>query len=539
MAQFLSSATSFEEVPPRQRAVPTFNTAVACFLGVTEKGPLPTAAPIIPQVVTSMTEFAKYFGGHIASSDMYAVLDSFFQNGGTIAYIGRVVHYTDVTDPTTKTSAAATLAALVDRAGSPLPTLLVGAKYDGTYANGLKIRIEAATSGNADEFKLTVETSAGVKLSGEIFDNLKIGTANAASSQYCVTVINHPVTGSNYIKVTDQLSVSVSPTNLPALGLSTALATGNDGLTSLADTDFTGSSAAKTGLYQFDLAEDATLLAVPGRATSAVHNGMVTYCSVARVGQIYPVLDPPAGSTAATLKTYVQTTAALAGLSEVGMMAWPRVKIVNPSKTIFGSSDNITVPMSGHVIGMISRNDNARVGGVYDAPAGTNRGVLFNVVDFETNETLDKAKRDIVELLPVNTLTTMTGFPRFMNNSRNLKKDGSWPFINQRRGVSFIERTIKLFMESFRQDPNTPLTRHEVERNLNAFLGTQCRLGAFASEDPNKAFVVDVSDALNPATTPNIMTIMVGLAMVTPAEFINVKFAADTRAFDAAVAGAK
>src|SRR5688572_11647961 len=137
----LRSAVHIEEEEPKQRAFPSLATAAAAFLGVTEKGPLPTASPIIPQRVTSFAEYVKYFGSHIAASDMAACVEAFFQNGGTDAYIGRVVHYTDVVDTTTKAGVAATLAALVDRAGSPLATLLVGAKYDGTYANGLRIRI--------------------------------------------------------------------------------------------------------------------------------------------------------------------------------------------------------------------------------------------------------------------------------------------------------------------------------------------------------------------------------------------------------------
>jgi phage tail sheath protein FI len=534
---FLRSAVMIEEEEPKQRAFPALATAVASFLGVTERGPLPAATPVIPQLVTSMAEYTKYFGGHIAASDMAACVEAFFLNGGTMAYIGRVVHYTDVTDPTTKTSAAATLAALVDRAGSPLPTLLVGAKTDGTYANGLKIRIEASTSGNTDEFKFTVESSTGLKL--EIFDNLKIGSANANSAQYVQTVINHPFTGSNLIKVTDQLSVTASPNNLPALGLSTALATGADGLASLADTDFNGSQAGRTGLYQFDLADDVTLLAVPGRATSSVHNAMVTYCSVTRQDQIYPVLDPPAGNSASQIKTYVQTTAALAGLDESGAIYWPRYKILNPKKSVFGSADQIVIPPSGHILGIISRNDNARIGGVYDPPAGTEAGRILGIVDFETVECLDPAKLDLIEPVPINPATTMTGYPRFINNSRNLKKDGSWPFINQRRGVSFIERTIKLFLQAYRQKRNTPELRAEVERNIFAFLLQQMAVGAFAGITPDQCFFVDFGDQLNPAATPNVMTGRVGLAMATPAEFILVKFSQDTRAFDAQVAGAK
>jgi hypothetical protein len=169
--QLLASKVVIGEEPPKLRAVPILPTSVALFVGVTEKGPVGEATQ-----VASLAEYVKIFGGYTANGDVTLAVNGFFLNGGTNAWIVRVVHYTDVTTPATKTSLAATLT-LVDRAAvTPLATLKVDGKYDGTYAHSLKPLIEAPTSGNADEFNFSTVNSAGVKM--ETFPNLVIGAAS-------------------------------------------------------------------------------------------------------------------------------------------------------------------------------------------------------------------------------------------------------------------------------------------------------------------------------------------------------------------------
>lgn len=67
--------------------------------------------------------------------------------------------------------------------------------------------------------------------------------------------------------------------------------------------------------------------------------------------------------------TYVATTASLENLSEFAAVCWPRVKVLNPAKSVFGSSEQLVVPPWSIVTGVYSRTDSARPGGVYDPPA--------------------------------------------------------------------------------------------------------------------------------------------------------------------------
>jgi hypothetical protein len=418
-------------------------------------------------------------------------------------------------------------------AAGTLSTLRVDGKTDGAYANDIRVLIAPATSGAADEFNLTVEDNGLVI---EVFPNLSM---DDAKENYVETAVNHPDRGSNLIRVTDLDAAASAPNDRPANG-AYALSGGDDGLAGLDDNDFIGSAAAKNGIRALDSVQNVSLLIVPGRATPAVHAAMITYCEVTRDKGCFAILDPPANQSATAIVTYVESTAALLNLSEFAAIYWPRVKIVNPSKTVFGNVADLVVPPSGHIAGVYARVDSSRPGGVYIPPAGIENGRLLGVIGFETDEVLEESKRDLVFPKNINPLTVFPGAPRHIDGARTLKGDGNFPTVAERRGVIFIEQSLKLGLLFLKHQNNTPKTRATAARTALAFLLIQLKNGAFASDDPKKAFFVDFGDALNPPSVVFSRQLVgrIGLATAKPAEFIVLRFSQDTRALDTELAEA-
>src|SRR5690606_4467308 len=204
-----------------------------------------------------------------------------------------------------------------------------------------------------------------------------------------------------------------------------------------------GSDAGKTGIRALDLVQDLTLLLVPGRATAAVHNAMVAYCEVERDGSVFAILDPPANQGATGIVNYVLNVAARGELTEFAAIYWPRAKVLNPARSVFSPADKLVLPPSGILAGVYSPTASARPGGVYDPPAGIDKGRMFGVLGFETDEVLEEAKRDLVYPKRINPLTTGPGLPRYIDGSRTLKGGGNFPYIAERRGVIFIEQSLK------------------------------------------------------------------------------------------------
>jgi phage tail sheath protein FI len=133
----------------------------------------------------------------------------------------------------------------------------------------------------------------------------------------------------------------------------------------------------------------------------------------------------------------------------------------------------------------------------------------------------------------INPITYLKGEGRFIDGARGLSINGIFPTVAQRRGMSFVERSVKAGIQSLRHKNRTPTMLLTLYNTVFAFLKEQMDVGAFASTDPATAFFVDTGAALNPATTPNVATCRFGCATVQPAEYIRLKVSQDTRAVDA------
>jgi len=406
-------------------------------------------------------------------------------------------------------------------------TLQIDGKTHGAYGNSLQLVVEAATSGTATQFNLSVVNSV-TGATEEVWTNLSM---TSTDDTYVEDVINAETGGSNLIAATD---LGLGSDKRPANG-TYSMISGDDGLTSIADADYIGDEAALTGMYGFDSATSTTILAVPGQTSQAMQLAMLDYADRSD-GRLFAILDSPQSTTASAMAA-LMASRGYTNYTENGAIFWPWVKVVNPSALIYGSGTTITIPPTGAVIGALARTDKARVGGVYDAPAGEEDGRLIGVVGLETDEALDERKRDLVYPTRCN---PMNGKPYFIDGSRTLKGNGNFPSIPERRGVSSIEQTIKAGLSWVRHKHNDGETRARVYRTIRAYLLEQMRNRAFASQNPDTAFFIDASEALNPPSVvaQKKMIIRVGLATASPAEFIVLSFSQDTRALEQEILGA-
>jgi hypothetical protein len=414
-------------------------------------------------------------------------------------------------------------------------TLTIDGKTDGSYTGALTIQIAAAASSAATDFNLNVLKN------GVATERWPSVNFDPTSKRYVETVINDPLTGSNLITVTDLESTVDPPGNVPAVGTFGPMTGGSDGLTSLADADFTGGAGSNgsTGLRLFDQSDDIDVLCVPGRATSAVHNGMITYCDITREGLIFAVLDPPAGYSGEQMDTYTTDTAGLFGLTENAAIYWPRIKVANPQTAIYGNDKNITIPPSGMIAGIYARNDGRKVGGAFEQPAGVDDSVLpKNVTGLETDEVKKKPVRERIFPHNINPISKENGLPIFLDGARNLNIQGNWPSIGQRRGVMFVEKRLRPGLAFMRHRNIKNRLYEEGKMAVQLFLLELCKNDALASKVPSEAFSVDFGEGLNPASVKAQRTVKarVGLATSVPAEFINILIGPDNEALEAELA---
>lgn len=417
--------------------------------------------------------------------------------------------------------------------GTPINRVIFYGRDDGAWANEVSVEVSAATNGDASSVNLNF-TRNGVSI--ERRSNVSF---DPSSPNYFTAVFNDSAGASVLFRAEDQIGYS---TLRPALGTFGPMTGGDDGLVGIADADFVGekTDGGATGLRVFDAeGDDVSVVAIPGRATSATHNGMLTYCQVWKRGLCFAILDPPEATTAAGMKTYVEDTAALVGLSDKGAIYWPQVMVANPNKTVYGLLNTIAAPPSGHVAGVYARVAQAKVGGQFTHPAGTETGLLQGVLGLETDEVRDFSKRELVFPSRINPISRERGTGFFIDGARTLKASASFSSVGERVGVTYVERALVPGLAFARHQALTQRVYKRVERSVRLFLTQLTREGAFASTDPALAFFVDVSPALNPPSVQaqGKVFVRVGLATAKPGEFIIVVVGPDTRALDAELAG--
>src|SRR3990172_8906632 len=86
MAEFLSPGIFIEEVNTSGQQVEAVGTSTMATVGWTERGPVDTAT-----VVTGIDDFQRKFGEYTNDSRVPVSVQAFFVNGGSRAYVVRVV----------------------------------------------------------------------------------------------------------------------------------------------------------------------------------------------------------------------------------------------------------------------------------------------------------------------------------------------------------------------------------------------------------------------------------------------------------------
>lgn len=295
----------------------------------------------------------------------------------------------------------------------------------------------------------------------------------------------------------------------PVAGAVSAIQAGSDGTTPQ-DLDYISAMSA------LDTVRDVSLLAVPGIGSEAVADAGMNYGRNRPLSDVFYIAD-----MAATDDVLAEAEAwrdAIAGANSYGAVYFPWLRMLDPA----GGPEPVLAPPSGYVAGIYARTDARR--GVWTSPAGLEAnvagavGLAAELTDVQQgNLNVNPKSVCVIRRFPASGIVVW--------GARSLSSDPQWRYISPRRMAIFLRVSIFNGIQWAVFQPNDEPLWAQLRLNLNAFMNTLFRQGAFQGATPSEAFFVKVdAETTTQADIDNgVVNILVGFAPLKPAEFIVVR----------------
>lgn len=412
--------------------------------GLAEKGPINVATRI-----RSLAQYVTVFGARVAYGALYDALDLFFREGGSVAYVTRVVGPSSVL-------------ATVSLSDGTSSTIKVTATSPGEWANGLEV---ITTHPEAGAFKFVL------KLGGVVVQESPTLLTNTEAVSWAST--------SAYIRMEDLGH------NDPAEATKT-LASGADDRSNIVEANWT--TARK--LFTKDLGPGQ--VSMPGRTTAEAQEGLLTHCETTnRIA----LLDGTDTATVGTLTAQAATLRAQSTARYGGLFApW----VVIPGISV---GTTRTVPPCALVAGLMARNDG--LGLNPNDPAAGDNGISSYAVGLSQAGWTDAQRGELNES-GVNVLRVLNGSVEVYGYRTlvNYVVDNTWQFLSNARLDAFIKAKSAAVGERF--------VFRQIGKKLPAEFGSAIEgevllplfnEEALFGESQAEAFSVDIGEAVNTPTT--------------------------------------
>lgn len=281
----------------------------------------------------SILSARRLLGGFVTYGVLDDQLSTFFAEGGSRAYVARVVG----------DAATTGTLQLMDRAGVPLATLDVDANSPGAWSS--RITVQIADGSLANTFRILV------RFDGDLIEDWN----NLASPAHAEQVINPTADnpGSSYIVVDDLGSATAAPNNIPAVLAATALSAGSDDRAAIVAQDYLDA------LARFGPELGDGIVAIPGQAAANVEAGIRAHCEThQRLG----IVATASAQTVAQAKATAITLRGQGDFEEGMGLAFPWVYVPD------GAGGRRLISPEGYVAGKRARAHITE--GPWRSPAG-------------------------------------------------------------------------------------------------------------------------------------------------------------------------
>jgi phage tail sheath protein FI len=475
-----------EEVSSGVRTITGVATSIALFIGGAPRGAVDRAVRL-----ASFADYEREYGGLDHRSFLGFAVKQFFDNGGSDAYVIRLI-------------GAGSATASVDVTAE----LTVSATSPGDWANIYGVRITQRPAPDNARFKLEVLDRANSDAVVESFENMSMADTDP---RFPPNVINGR---SRFVQVTATNAAGAPANATVDLDTDTTGANGtvltpnsNDFNTALLAVFNVGGIADRIDLFN--------IVCVPGETAAATLTTLQQRC---RTRRAFLLVDADPAATVASLNAGATGLTQSDALNAAIYFPWVR----SPNPLLEGALSDF--PPCGFVAGVYARTDAAR--GVWKAPAGSEAS-LNGAVGLTI--TMSDAENGQLNPLAINCLRTLPIYGNVVWGARTLHgqndRGSEWKYVPVRRMALFLEESLYRGTQWVVFEPNDEPLWAQIRLNIGAFMQGLFRQGAFQGRSPREAYFVKCD---RETTTQNdinlgIVNIFVGFAPLKPAEFVVIK----------------
>jgi hypothetical protein len=273
---------------------------------------------------------------------------------------------------------------------------------------------------------------------------------------------------------------------------------------------------------------DATLIALPDAAIVDMSAGVPTpdplkdvissvFAAFKHLPNMFFVMDPPYVDTPSNTDVIVDFvtggTDNLPVINDHAAIYYPYIVVLNPISGYIAP-----VPPSGAVLGLYANTDmNA---GVWVSPAGVVNGRVTTAMAL--TGWLSESDQDACNPHGINVIRPISGYGITIYGARTLNPGTSTKYVSVRRFLTYVEQTIKAGLQWVVFQNINEILYTTVVRETTAFLTSLWNMGALYGATVDQAFFVTCDDTNNPPDqrAKGILNIAVGLAVLSPAEFV-------------------
>ena len=520
------------------------STSIPVFIGATEK--LADGDCNVARPVRGWADYQARYGSFVFGAQVGAAVFEFFALGGAFCY---VIGVADQDSPPT--------VANFDL-DDPFATLHIVAASMGDWPNNLVqvVTLDAgpapATGQAANTFTVNVVVNASdlatpanvwakllkVYVTTNAIKPTPIGPAGSQDNFYILESYGafnaaslNPPAGASTCPLQDQVNAksmfirvqTVNASSPSGGGRSSTPVKFTDGDPVTYDASF-----YVLALKAVSAVPDATLIALPDAAIVDMSAGVPTpdplkdvissvFTAFKHLPNMFFVIDAPYVDTPSNTQNIVDFvtggTDNLPLINDHAAIYYPYIVVLNPI-----SGYSVPVPPSGAVLGLYASTDmNA---GVWTSPAGVVNGRVTTATAL--TGWLSESDQDTCNPHGINVIRPISGYGITIYGARTLNPGTSTKYVSVRRFLTYVEQTIKAGLQWVVFQNINEILYTTVVRETTAFLTSLWNMGALYGATVDQAFFVTCDDTNNPPDqrAKGILNIAVGLAVLSPAEFV-------------------